>query len=156
MGQHLHIYLSETQHQQLSTLVRSGSSSARTLTRARILLLADRERQAKRNYKEIAEALMCSVSTVGAICRRYVREGLEAALQEKARPGAAPKITGEVEAKLVMLACSEPPNGRQRWTLRLLAEQLVELGYVESISNVAVCKRLKKTNLNLGGSRVGV
>lgn len=156
MGQHLHVYLSEAERKQLSTLVRSGSSSARTLTRARILLLADRERQPKRSYQEIAEALLCGVSTVGSICRRYVAEGLEAALREKARPGAASKITGEVEAKLVMLACSEPPEGRQRWTLRLLAEQLVELGYVESISNVAVCKRLKKTNLNLGGSRAGV
>lgn len=156
MGQHLHVHLSEAEHKQLSRLVRSGSSSARTLTRARILLLADRERQPKRSYQEIAEALLCGVSTVGSICRRYVVEGLEAALREKARPGAAPKITGEVEAKLVMLACSEPPDGRQRWTLRLLAEQMVELGYVESISNVAVCKRLKKTNLNLGGSRAGV
>lgn len=156
MGQHLYVHLSEAEHKQLSTLVRSGSGSARTLTRARILLLADRERQPKRSYQEVAEALLCGVSTVGSICRRYVGEGLEAALQEKARPGAAPKITGEVEAKLVMLACSEPPDGRQRWTLRLLAEQMVELGYVESISNVAVCKRLKKTNLNLGGSRAGV
>ena len=156
MGQHLRVQLTEAEHRQLSRLVRSGSSSARTLTRARILLLADRERQPKRNYQEIAEALLCSVSTVGSICRRYVGGGIEAALREKARPGAAAKITGEVEAKLVMLACSEPPDGRQRWTLRLLAEQLVELGYVESISNVAVCKRLKKTNLSLGESRTGV
>lgn len=155
MGQHLHVHLTEAERRQLSRLVRSGSSSARTLTRARILLLADRERQPKRSHQEIAEALLCSASTVGSICRRYVGEGIEAALREKARPGAVPKITGEVEAKLVMLACSEPPDGRQRWTLRLLAEQMVELGYVESISNVAVCKRLKKTNLNLGGSRVG-
>ena len=156
MGQHLHVHLTEAEYEQLSSLVRSGSSSARTLTRARILLLADRERQPKRSYQEIAEALLCSVSTVGSICRRYVGEDLETALREKTRPGAAPKITGEVEAKLVMLACSEPPDGRQRWTLRLLAEQLVELGYVESISNVAVCKRLKKTNLSLGESRAGV
>ncbi len=155
MGQHLHVHLTEAERRQLNRLVRSGSSSARTLTRARILLLADKERQPKRSYREIAEALLCGVSTVGSICRRYVTEGLAAALREKARPGAAPKITGEVEAKLVMLACSEPPDGRQRWTLRLLAEQLVELGYVESISNVAVCKRLKKTNLNLGESRAG-
>lgn len=156
MGRHAQVRLSGVEHEQLSTLVRSGNSSARTLTRARILLLADRERQPKRSYKEIAGALLCSVSTVGSICRRYAQEGLAAALREKARPGAAPKITGDIEAKLVMLACSEPPEGRVRWTLRLLAEQMVELGYVESISNVAVYKRLKKTTLNLGGSSRGV
>ena len=126
MGQHLHVQLTAAEYEQLSSLVRSGSSSARTLTRARILLLADRERQPKRSYQEIAEALLCSVSRVGSICRRYVVEGLETALREKTRPSAAPKITGEIEAKLVMLACSEPPDGRRRWTLRLLAAQMVE------------------------------
>lgn len=93
---------------------------------------------------------MCSVKTVGSICRQYVLEGLKAALQEKPQPGAVPKITGEVEARLVTLACSEPPDGRQRWTLRLLAEQIVALGYVDSISNVAVYNKLKKTNLSPG------
>lgn len=156
MGKHVQVRLSDAEHQTLSNLVRSGSSSARSLTRARILLLADKERQPKRSYQEIAGALLCSVSTVGSICRRYVREGTEAALREKARPGAAPKITGDIEAKLVLLACSEPPNGRGRWTLRLLADQMVELGYVESISNVAVYKRLKKTRSNPGKSSRGV
>jgi putative transposase len=156
MGRHVQVRLSEAEHEQLSKLVRSGSSSARTLTRARILLLADRERQAKRGYEEIAQAVLCSVSTVGSICRRYAQEGLEAALREKARPGAVPKLTGDIEAKLVMLACSEAPEGRGRWTLRLLAKRMVELAYVESISNVAVYKRLKKTTLNLGRSSRGV
>ncbi len=87
---------------------------------------------------------------MGKICRSYVLEGLEQALYDKPRSGAPPKITGDIEAKLVMLACSEPPDGKKRWTLRLLAEQMVVLGYIDSISNVAVYKRLKKTNLSLG------
>ena len=82
--------------------------------------------------------------------------GLETALGDKPRPGRAPKLTGDVEARLVLLACSQPPEGRTRWTLKLLAEQLVELGLVDSISEVAVYKRLKKTNSNRGRSKLGV
>ena len=81
--------------------------------------------------------------------------GLETALNDKPRPGRMPKLTGDAEARLVLLACSQPPEGRTRWTLKLLAEQLVELGLVDSISEVAVYKRLKKTNLNPGRSKRG-
>ena len=76
--------------------------------------------------------------------------GLANALYDKARPGATPKITGEIEAQLTLLACSAPPAGRSRWTLQLLADKLVELKLVDSISDVAVMHRLKKTNLSLG------
>ncbi len=82
--------------------------------------------------------------------RRYVLEGLEAALYDKPRPGAKPKITGDVEAQLTLLACSTPPEGKARWTLQLLADKLVELQLVESISDVAVMHRLKKTSSNPG------
>jgi hypothetical protein len=75
---------------------------------------------------------------------------VEAALTEKPRPGQPPKITGDIEARLVTLACSNPPEGRARWTLRLLADTMVELGYLDSISNVAVYHALKKTRLNPG------
>jgi hypothetical protein len=88
---------------------------------------------------------------VGQVCRRFAQEGLEAALSEKPRPGQAPKITGEVEARLVALVCSEPPTDRTRWTLKLLAEKLVELELVDSISEVAVYKRLKKRTQTLEG-----
>jgi transposase len=94
-------------------------------------------------YSAIAGVLNTTSEGVGVICHKYVEEGLHWALYDKPRPGATPKITGEVEAKLVPLACSDPPAGRKRWTLRLLAEQMVELGYIDSISNVAVYKRLK-------------
>ena len=89
--------------------------------------------------------------TVGRICRRFAQDGLETALLDKPRPGREPKITGDVQARLVTLCCSDPPQGRGRWTLRLLAARMVELGYLESISEVAIGKRLKKRDQALAG-----
>ena len=156
MSKHRNIVLSSEQHQQLDNLIRSGDAKARTLTRARILLLSDRgENGTGRNYtgEEIATALLCSRGTVQQVKHRFLDEGLEAALHEKPRPGASlrPKITGEVEAKLIALACSPPPEGRKAWTLQMLADQLVELKLVESISDVAVMNRLKKRSKTLAG-----
>jgi len=145
-----HIYLSKEERQELETLIRSGTSSARTQTRARILLLSDKKQNKQKKTEEIASALMCSLPTITAIRRKFVEGGLENALYDKPRPGAMPKITGEIEAQLTMLACSAPPEGRSRWTLQLLADKLVELKLVDSISDVAVMKRLKKMNLSLG------
>ena len=150
MSQHLHVFLTEEQRQHLDNLIRKGSTPARVQMRARILLLSDRSQGHQRTRRQVAEASLCCAVTVGDTCRRFAREGMEAALSEKPRPGAAPKITGDIEAKLVTLACSDPPKGRARWTLRLLADTMVELDYIESISNVSVYHTLKKTNLNLG------
>lgn len=144
-----HIHLSKENRQELESLIRSGESSARTQTRARILLLTD-ENQKKKGTEEIASALMCSLPTITNIRKKFVEGGLENALYDKPRPGAVPKITGEIEAQLTMLACSAPPEGRSRWTLQLLADKLVELKLVDSISDVAVMHRLKKMNLSLG------
>jgi transposase len=155
MTQNMRVYLSTEERQHLETRIKKGIHSARVLTRARILLLADRSDGEWRRYGKIAKALHCNASTVGDICRRFVIGGLETALNDKPRPGRVPKLTGDAEARLVLLACSQPPEGRSRWTLKLLAEQLVELGLVESISEVAVYKRLKKTNSNPGRSRPG-
>jgi hypothetical protein len=100
----------------------------------------------------IAKALRCHRNTVGNVRRRFVTAGLPAALYDKPLPPRAPKkITGEVEAHLIALACSAPPEGQRRWTLRLLANRLVELGLVDHISHVAVGARLKKTPCNRGG-----
>ena len=145
-----HIRLSKEDRQELETLIRSGESSARTQTRARILLLTDESQKKKKGTEEIASVLMCSLPTITAIRKKFVEGGLENALYDKARPGAVPKITGEIEAQLTLLACSAPPEGRARWTLQLLADQLVELKLVDSISDVAVMHRLKKMNLSLG------
>ncbi len=145
-----HVSLTKEKRQELESLIRSGESSARTQTRARILLLTDENQPKKTRTADIASMLMCSLPTLTAIRKKFVEGGVENALYDKARPGATPKITGEVEAQLTLLACSAPPEGRSRWTLQLLADKLVELKLVDSISDVAVMKRLKKMNLSLG------
>lgn len=151
MSQHAYIYLTTEQRHELEEMVHKGQWPARVQTRARILLLSDRSQGAPHKAAEIAEVLLCSESTVGNVRRRFVQAGLQAALYDKPRPGAKPKLTGEVEAQLVLLACSAPPEGQSRWTLRLLAQRLVELEFVESISHVAVRDALKKTRFSLGG-----
>ena len=152
MSKHVHVHLTTEQREHLERMIRSGSAAARVQTRARILLLADRTQPDRRTDPEIAAALLCSVNTVGNIRRRFVRDGLEAALYDRPRPGAKPKITGEVEAHLTVLACSQPPEGKTRWTLHMLAAKLVELQLVDSISDVAVLHRLKKIASSRGGS----
>lgn len=145
-----HVYLTPENRQELESLIHGGETSARTQTRARILLLTDENQNRKKGAEEIASALMCSLPTITNIRKKFVEGGLENALYDRVRPGATPKITGEIEAQLTMLACSAPPEGRSRWTLQLLADRLVELNLVDSISDVAVMHRLKKMNLSLG------
>ena len=134
----------------VQALTRSGRGLARTQTKARILLLTNRNQAQPRANAEIAAVLHVSRPTIIRTQRRFVLEGMAAALADKPRPGAKPKITGEVEAQLMLLACSTPPPGQQRWTLNLLADKLVELELVDSISDVAVLNRLKKTNSSRG------
>lgn len=144
------ILLTDDQRHELTRLTRRGIANARTLTRARILLLADKSHNKGQTYQQIALALGVSLPTISQVCRRFDQGGIPEALSEKPRPGKAPKITGDVEAQLVLLACSDPPEGKARWTMQLLADRLVELQLVESISDSAVCDRLKKTNLSPG------
>jgi hypothetical protein len=155
MGKHNTLRLTEQQRADLERLTRKGSAAARVQTRARILLLTDRSQGQDRPDHVVADALGCSRTSVVIIRRLYLQEGPEAALYEKARPGAVPKITGDIEAKVTALACSDPPEGHARWTLRLLADRVVELGYVESISHVAIGERLKKTTSSPGAPRRG-
>jgi transposase len=138
--------LKEQEREELKQYLRKGKSSARSLTRARILLLADEGR----DDEMIAEALKVSKSTVSRIRTRYCEGGLDFALHEKARSGAPPKIDGRIEAQLTLLACSEPPDGRSRWTVRLLADRLIEMEVVEAISHMSVQRLLKKMKLSLG------
>jgi Homeodomain-like domain len=151
MSQHLHVHLSDAQRQHLDSLIKKGNAPARVQTRARVLLLCDRGQGEQRTQQQVAKAVLCCTPTVGQVCRRFAGEGLEAALSEKPRPGQAPKITGDIEAQLVTLACSSPPEGCARWTFKLLAEKLVELRLVDSVSEVAVYKRLKKRSEALEG-----
>lgn len=150
MTKHRHIQLTNDERTQLEQLIKTGVHPARVIARARTLLLLDRSQGQKRTLQEVADAVMVGYGTVVNIKKRYFAGGLERALYDMPRPGAAPKITGEVEAQLIALACSDPPEGYERWTLRLLADQLVELELVESISHVAVGEVLKKTKSSRG------
>jgi transposase len=151
MGKKTTIKLTEEQRTELEQLLRTGSVSARTNTRARILLLIDRSQGQERTDQEVADAVLCSKGTVVNVRRRFLAGGMKPALYDKGWPGAKPKLTGEIEAQLTLLACSEPPPGFVRWTLRLLANQMVELGYIDEVSHVTIGEWLKKTNLSLGG-----
>ena len=158
------IRLSPEERKQLQNIVRAGKSSARVQTRARILLLAAARSVGSRggttrrsnSNKTIGADLLVSARTVSRVRQRFVRQGLPAALGEGERSGRPTEIDGEAEAKLIMLACSEPPQGRNQWTLQLLADRMVALGYAEHISDTWVLNLLKKTNCDLGPSRVGV
>ncbi len=150
MGTHRTITLPEEERARLEKLLHAGQNKSRTLTRARILLLSDRSQGEQRTGDEVAEAALCCVSTVRRICTLYHESGLDAALYDKGWPGAKPKLNGEIEAKLTMLACSEPPAGQKRWTLRLLADQMVVLGYIDEVSHVTIAEWIKKTNSSRG------
>jgi transposase len=150
MDTQLQVHLTHDEGSKLEQMLGSGTHSARTLTRARMLLLADRSQGEKRTDLFIADALQCNRTTVRSIRRRYVEGGLALALYDKGWPGAPPKFSGEDVAHLTMLACSTPPAGHARWTLRLLADQMIELGYVEYISHVTVRELLKKTHSSRG------
>lgn len=138
--------LDECERDQLEELTTQGKSGARRIRRARILLLADEGRI----DKEVASFLGAAVTTVERVRKRFVEEGLEAALSERPRPGAARKLDGRQEAHLMALACSETPEGRGRWTMRMLTERLMELGVVEEISDETVRRTLKRGISNRG------
>ena len=140
------ITLSEEERQQLQQYVNHGKKSARAMNRARMLLLADEQQ----TDEEITKVLGVNRTTIYRVRKEYHAVGVKKALEEKPRSGAPAKIDGRVEATLTMLACSDPPEGYGRWTLQLLADKLVELAMVESISLPTVRTALKKTNLNLG------
>jgi transposase len=151
MSKESRIHLTTEQRAELESFIRTGNSPARSQTRARILLLTDRSQGQERTDGEVAQAVMCSEHTVLNIRHRFHEVGLPTALYDKPRPGQPPKLTGELEAKLTVLACSDPPKGEARWTLRMLANRMIELGYVDYVSHVTVGEWLKKMNLSLGG-----
>lgn len=143
--------LTEEERDRLQERTRKGKCAVRTLTRARILLLAD----AAETDEAIAGKVNCGVATVERIRKRFVEEGFEAAVVDKPRPGGSRKLDAKQEAFLVALACSPPPEGRTRWTLELLAERMVALGVVETLSDETVRLRLKQTNSSPGAGSSG-
>ena len=140
------VELTQDERAELNKVARTGRSSARTVKRALALLKTDEGL----SDPEIATALSIGVSTVARLRKRFAAEGLTSALNERPRPGQKRKLSGEQEAHLVAIACSEPPEGHTHWTLRLLAGKVVEMDFAESIAIETVRQLLKKTNSSRG------
>jgi len=146
------VSLTEEQRASLKALISSGKAAARTLTRARILLKADTAREdGGWSDPHIEAALETSRPTVERVRRRFTQGGLDAALYSRPRLTVPERrLDGVKEAHLIALACSTPPEGQKRWTLRLLASGLIEREIVDTVSHETVRKTLKKTNSSLG------
>jgi len=144
------IDLTRDERETLLQLIRKGKPSARKVTRARILLKASEGL----TDAQIAAALNTGEATVERTRKRFVEEGL-GALNERPRPGARPKLKGKQAAHVIALACSQAPEGRRRWTLRLLDDFVGELGFTESFSREAVRRVLKKTKPSPGSTSSG-
>jgi len=140
------VELTEIEREALRKVVSTGKARAKEIRRSNILLSTDDKRVPKLPIREIAEIYNVSTTTVNDIRRKYAEEGLEAAVKRKKRetPPTEAKITGEVEAKIIALSCTTPPKGYSRWTIRLLASKVVELGYIDSIGRTSVNEVLKK------------
>ena len=157
MKKRYRVKLSKSERKRLKKFAKTGIAKAREILRARILLQADegQHRKAKKDA-EIAEELDVCLRTVAATRERFFEGGVERALHDLPRSGQPPKLSGRDEAKLTAIVCSEPPEGRKRWTIRLLADKLVELKVVDNIAPETVRKALKKTNLSPGSANIGV
>ncbi len=151
------VQLTEKEEQELTEITSKGSIKVRVYKRVQILLLANEKRKGgAKSDEQIAEIVLLSTPTVQRIRQRFVEGGLANSLYDKARSGAPKKFTGQEKAQITALACSTAPEGRNRWTLRLLAEKMVELKYVDSLSYDTVQQVLKKTNLSLISNDSGV
>ena len=152
MNQKYVVKLSEQERKRLEKLTSSGTAPARTLTRAHILLKSDSGPGGPSwTYARICEAFNVSQMMIARVRKGYVEQGLEATLCRKKPDREYERcLDGEAEAHLIALACGEPPAGRERWTLRLLASEMVELDYVDSISHETVRLALKKTSSSRG------
>ncbi len=140
------VRLTEEKRKGLEALVRRGRAHTRKLLYARILLKADANGPDRWTDERIADALKISSATVARERRRYCEDGLEVALMPK-KPGKPRRrvLDGRAEAHLIALSCSDPPEGRERWSMRLLADQMVKLGHVDTVSHETIRRTLKKT-----------
>ena len=146
------VELTEDERSQLEALRKKGKVVARRLRRAQVLLLA----ADGYSDSEMVAALHVGVSTVERTRKRFVEGGLEWALSDRPRPGGTPKLQGKIEALLIATACSAPPQGRQRWTVQLLADRMVEVGVVNAISDETMRRTRKKTTPSRGSNNRGV
>lgn len=145
------IELSDSDRQALTDLVSKGQAPAKTILRANILLASDRQNKKHMTVAEIAEVYHTTATTVQNVRTSYSNNGLEETINRKKRekPPVPAKVTGDVEAHIIALACGAPPEGYEHWSVRLIAEKCVELNYIDSISHMTVSRILKKTNLSL-------
>ena len=145
------VELTSEEQRQLVGLVKKGKVAGYKIRHAQMLLKADQGKQGPAwRDKQIAQAFGAHLTTVERLRKRFVEHGLEAALERNKRQNYTCKLDGDAEARLITIACSEPPEGRNEWTLRLLADRLVELSVVDSISHMTVSRTLKKTNSSPG------
>ncbi len=153
-----HIKLTKDEVDELLQIINRGSHTTQTFRAAYVLLNCDEgEYSQKVTNEQISIVLRIGMRTIDRVKKKFVEEGFEATLERRKTTRVyEPKIDGEVEANLVSLCCSSPPAGFAKWSLRLLAEKMVELKYVESISHVAIGNVLKKTKLNPGKSEAGL
>lgn len=140
------VRLTDDEKKQLKKLIKNGVASAREIMRANILLATNNNRVPKLTVAQVAERCQSTTTTVQTIRKEYALSELESTIKRKKRdkPPIEPKITGDVEAHIIALSCSAPPDGFSKWTVRLLADKTVELGYIDSISYVSVSTVLKK------------
>ena len=151
------VTLTEEERDMLQDLIAKGRTQGYRIRHAQILLKLDEIPENREwTYNKIREAYHATPHTICQIAKRFVTGGVEAALGRKEQVNRHKKVDGRVEAHIIAIACSEAPEGRERWTLQLIADELVRLGIVESISDTAVMDTLKKTNLSLGKRRNGV
>ena len=145
------IELSDSDRKALQDIIKKGTSPAKAILRANILLASDQNSKQYMTVAKIAETYHTTPTTVQNVRTSYANNGLATTLSRKKRvtPPVAPKVTGDVEAHIIALACGNPPEGYEKWTLRLLADKCVELNYAESLSHMTVARILKKTNISL-------
>ncbi len=156
MAKKYYVTLNDEEREYLNGLIQRGKVAGYRIKHAQMLLKLDEIPQNEGwSQEKIGEAYGAAIMTVSGIAKRYVLEGMEAALGRKEQENRYRKIDGDIEAKIVAIACSEAPEGRERWTLQLIADEMVRLGIVESLSHTAVADTLKKTNFSLGARRNG-
>jgi len=149
---HYKIKLIKAEVEELQIIINKGSHTSQTFRTAYILLNCDEGKYSdKVTNKQISKVLKIGMRTIDRVKKRFIEEGIEAVLERRPTQRVyETKIDGDTEAKLVTLCCSKPPKGFAKWSLRLLADKMVELKYVESVSHVTVRSVLKKTNLSRG------
>jgi transposase len=151
------VKLTKAEVEELKAIINKGSHTSQTFRTAYILLNCDEGKYSEKVTNEkISQVLKVGMRTIDRVKKRFIEEGLEAVLERRLTQRVyEKKVDGDFEAKLVTLCCSEPPKGFAKWSLRLLADKMVELKYVDRISHVSIGAVLKKTNLNLGKSKDG-